>query len=71
KTPSIKMLGSEKDLFADRKKIEHGVSSDMKSILLGAQSRAEAHIQAVLKGPIEALEAAVIDVTPTNEESET
>ncbi|MFM6929206.1 MAG: terminase small subunit [Bdellovibrio sp.] len=64
KTASIKMLGSEKDLFAEKKKIEHDVSSDMKSILLASTQRAEAHKAKMLSGG-----TPVIDVTPKEDDS--
>lgn len=41
KTKSIEMLGKEKDIFKDKKVIEHGVTQNMAAFLLESRKRAE------------------------------
>lgn len=62
KQASLKALGGEKDVFVEKKKIEHTVSGSMKDILLASTKRADDHKAAMLEGG-----APIIDVTPKKE----
>lgn len=54
KQSATKTLGQEKDIFKEKKVVEHDVSSSMKNILLASTRRAEEHAQKMLHGAIPA-----------------
>ncbi len=52
KEKALELLGREKDLFKETKKVEHDITKNMKQVLLGSRQRAEER------------ERNIIDVTP-------
>lgn len=56
------LLGREKDLFVEKKKVEHGVSADMKSVLLDSKRLAQEFIAEQIAAP------EMKDVTPSGED---
>lgn len=57
------LLGREKDLFVEKKKVEHGLSANMRDVLLESRRLADNFV-----AQVEAPKTPEIDVTPTKDE---